>query len=120
MEALNISLNGAVLFLLKSFHDTYDKDHSLEYTLEECLLQGIKAKKASKEYSQETNNRKKFEKEIATDPSIIMDQKRMAALCKKYGIGASNAKMNEVLDEIITAPAAEVKPETKPEPAKAA
>lgn len=85
----DVELTGAIVKLLIVFNQTHDKDHSLQYTLEECLLAGITAKNRSKEYSEATQNRKKFEKEIAADPTVVLDPERMAKLCRKFGIGGT-------------------------------
>ena len=98
-NTLEVALSGAVLRLLQLFHDKYDREHSLTYTMEECLLYGIKAKSASKEYSVETQNRKKYDKELAADTSIIFHPDRMFALMKKYGIGHSNANLEKQVME---------------------
>lgn len=100
LEVLQVTISGAQLALLQFFHDRYDRDHSLTYTFEECLVAGIEAKRRSKEYSEATNNRKKFEKEIAADPTVVLQPVKMLALMKKYGIGASNEKLEE---QVITA-----------------
>ena len=112
-DVLKIELSGAVLRLLTHFHDKYDKDHSLNYTMEECLVAGIQAKQRSKDYSVETQNRKKFEKELAADPSVILHPDKMLRLCKKYGIAWSNGRLEEQVQaaasdmlEEQTAPAA--------------
>jgi uncharacterized protein YneF (UPF0154 family) len=99
MDTLQVTISGAQLALLQYFHDRYDRDHSLTYTFEECLVAGIEAKKRSKEYSEATNNRKKFEKEIAANPGIVLKPVEMLALMKKYGIGSSNAKLEEQVME---------------------
>lgn len=99
-NTLQCNITGSVLKLLQNFHDRWDRDHSLNYTLEDCLVAGIEAKRRSKEYSVETQNRKKFEKEIATDPSVILHPDRMLSLMKKYGIGASNSKLES---QVVTA-----------------
>lgn len=95
MDTLTVEITGSQLRLLQYFHDRYDKDHSLTYTFEECLVAGIEAKRRSKEYSEKSQNTKKYEKEVAADPSIILHPDRMLALMKKYGIGSSNTKLEE-------------------------
>jgi hypothetical protein len=118
MDTLQVSISGAQLALLRYYHDRYDRDHSLTYTFEECLVAGIEAKKRSKEYSEATLNRKKFEKEIAANPAIVLKPDQMLKLMQKYGIGSSNAnlekqvleaaeKMEEAELEKATAPAGE-------------
>lgn len=108
-DVLSTEITGALLVLLQSYHDRWDKDHSLRYTLEDCLLAGVQAKKRSKEYSAATENRKRFEREIAANPAIVMDPAAMIKLCRKYGIGASSdatiQKFGELEEEIETAPA---------------
>src|SRR6478735_7165659 len=98
-ETLAVTISGAQLALLQYYHDRYDRDHSLTYTFEECLVAGIEAKKRSKEYSEQTNNRKKFEKEIAANPSVVLNPVAMLGLMKKYGIGSSNTKLEEQVME---------------------
>lgn len=137
LQVLEVKISGAQLALLQYFHDKYDRDHSLTYTFEECLVAGIEAKKRSKEYSEQTNNRKKFEKEIAANPAIVLNPAGMLNLMKKYGIGSSNtqleaqvvsaaeamAKAAEAEAEELAKLEAATKPsETKPitEPTKAA
>jgi hypothetical protein len=115
MDTLKADINGAVLKLLMNFHDKYDKDHSLLYTLEECLVAGIQAKQRSKEYSIDTQNRKKFERELAADPSVILHPDKMLRLCKKYGIAWSNGKLEEQVQA-----AAESMMEEETAPAKSA
>lgn len=88
-DVLECTVEGSVLKLLKYFHDKYDREHSLNYTFEECLVAGIQAKQRSKEYSEETQNRKKFERALASDPSVITDPERMKKLCAKFGIGGT-------------------------------
>jgi hypothetical protein len=95
VEGLQVTISGAQLALLQYYHDRYDNDHSLTYTFEECLVAGIEAKKRSKEYSEQTNNRKKFEKEIAANPAIVLQPDQMLKLMKKYGIGSSNTKLED-------------------------
>lgn len=114
-DSLNVNISGAQLALLQYYHDRYDRDHSLTYTFEECLVAGIEAKKRSKEYSEQTNNRKKFEKEIAANPAIVLKPDQMLALMKKYGIGSSNAKLEEQVLE-----AAEAMEEATTKPSEAA
>lgn len=94
-NALEVTISGAQLALLQYYHDKYDREHSLTYTFEECLVAGIEAKKRSKEYSEQTNNRKKFEKEIAANPAVVLNPVEMLKLMKKYGIGSSNSKLEE-------------------------
>lgn len=94
-NALVVTITGAQLALLQYYHDTYDRDHSLTYTFEECLVAGIEAKKRSKEYSEQTNNRKKFEKEIATNPGVVLNPAAMLQLMKKYKIGHSNTQLEK-------------------------
>lgn len=96
-DVLKTEITGSVLKLLTFFHDKYDRDHSLNYTLEECLIAGVQAKQRSKEYSEQTNNRKKFEREIAADPTVILHPDKMLRLCKKYGIAWSNGKLEEAV-----------------------
>jgi hypothetical protein len=103
MDVLQINLSGSVLKLVENFHQTWDKEHSLNYTIEDCLVAGVEAKRRSKEYSEATNNRKKFEKEIATDPSIILNPSKMLDLMKKYKIGSSNSKLEDQVLEAATA-----------------
>ena len=112
-DVLKADVTGAVLRLLMNYHDRYDRDHSLLYTLEECLVAGIQAKQRSKDYSVETQNRKRFERELAADPSVILHPDKMLRLCKKYGIAWSNGKLEEAVQaeaekmmEEQTAPAA--------------
>lgn len=98
-NTLQVTISGAQLRLLQLFHDKYDREHSLTYTFEECLVAGIQAKQRSKDYSVETQNRKKFEKEIASNPSAILNPAEMLRLMKKYGIGSSNTKLEEQVME---------------------
>lgn len=118
--SLDVSLTGAILTLLINFQQRYDQGHSLEYVLEDCLLTGITAKQRSKDYSEQTNNRKLFEKAIQNDPMIVMRPKDMARLMQKYKIGASNAKATEAMDEILTAPEPAPAPTIMAAPAKVA
>src|SRR6266571_7318978 len=99
MDTLTVEITGSQLRLLQLFHDKYDKDHSLTYTFEECLVAGIDAKRRSKEYSEKTQNQKRFEKEIASDPSIVLHPDRMLKLMKKYRIGSSNEQLEEQVME---------------------
>lgn len=92
-NALQHTFTGAVLALLINFNNTWDKGHSLGFTLEECLIAGIEAKRRSKEYSEATQNRKKYEKELMADPTVVLRPTDMLRLMKKYGIGASNANL---------------------------
>lgn len=121
-NVLQATFTGAVLKMLQFFHDKWDKEHSLQYTLEDCLVAGINAKQRSKEYSVATENRKRFEREIASDPSVILDPVRMLRLCKKYGIGSANQQFENQVLEAATKPAAQPTTETTPptESAKAA
>jgi hypothetical protein len=117
-NSMTVEISGAQLRLLQYFHDKYDKDHSLTYTFEECLVAGIKAKTASKTYSETTRNEKKFHAEIASDPSIILHPDRMLKVMRKYGIGSSNAKLE---DQVQDAASKMLEEQTKPAaPEKAA
>lgn len=98
-NVLHIELQGAVLKLAQNFHDRWDKEHSLAYTIEDCLVAGIEAKRRSKEYSEETRNRKAFEKELGADPTIVLRPADMLKLCKKFGIGYSNAGFEQKIME---------------------
>lgn len=84
-----LELQGAVVALLIAYNGTHDKDHSIQYTLEDALTRGIEAMGRSKKHSAETQNRKKFEAEIGADPTVVLDPERMARLCRKYGIGGT-------------------------------
>lgn len=115
-DTLAVTISGAQLALLQYYHDRYDRDHSLTYTFEECLVAGIEAKKRSKEYSEQTNNRKKFEKEIAQNPGIVLKPIEMLALMKKYGIGSSNTKLEEqVMEAAERLEEAQLEEATKPQ-----
>lgn len=116
METLSVNISGAQLALLQYYHDKYDRDHSLTFTFEECLVAGIEAKKRSKEYSEQTNNRKKFEKEIAANPSVVLNPVAMLGLMKKYGIGSSNTQLEaQVLAAADKLAEAELEAATKPQ-----
>lgn len=114
-NALAVTISGAQLALLQFYHDRYDRDHSLTYTFEECLVAGIEAKKRSKEYSEATNNRKRFEKEIASNPAVVLNPVEMLKLMKKYGIGSSNSKLEQqVMEAAEKLEEAQLEAATKP------
>jgi hypothetical protein len=93
-DIVQFNLTGALLMLIANYHEQYDPTHSLEFVIEECLLAGVQAKQRSKDYSEQTRNRKDFEKAIATDPLIVLDPKRMTALMRKYKIGGISNPTN--------------------------
>lgn len=86
---LQLNLSPSIVALLMAYQKKWDNRHSLEYIAEECILTGVVAKDRSKQYSEETYNSKQFTAAIAADPSIVADPVRMAALAKKYKVGAS-------------------------------
>jgi hypothetical protein len=86
---LTVTLEGAVIAALRAYAAKYDTQHSIQYVLEDCLTAGVDAKMRSKKYSEETRNRKDFEKAIAADPTVVLDAARMMKLCVKYGIGGT-------------------------------
>ena len=84
-EPFLTEIEGAVLVLLKSFHDRYDKTHSLQFTLEDCLVTGITAKQRSKDYSEKIRDDKEFKRQLAADPTIMLDFDKFLRLQLKYG-----------------------------------
>jgi hypothetical protein len=82
-------IQGALLVLLTSYHDKYERMYSLQHTIEQALLVGYKAMVRSKEYAEATKKNKAFIAALAKDPTIALDPVRMSALTKKFGIGSS-------------------------------
>ncbi len=117
MDALELKLTGSVLKLAQNFRQRWDKDHSLTYVIEDAIVAGLEAKRRSKEYSEKNQNQKKFEKEIATDPQIILHPDKMLTLMKKYGFGASNTKLEE---QVLEAATKATEPASTTEPVKTA
>jgi len=113
-----MKISGALLALLQYYHQKYEDKRSLQYVIEDCLQAGVDAKRRSKEYSEKTENRKRFEKAIASDPTVVLRPADMLTLMKKYGIGSSNANLEKQVMEAAEAIAeAELEKATAPTPA---
>ena len=89
-------ITGGLLSLLTQYHDKYDTIHSLQYTLEQALITGLKALARSKDYAEATKKNKAFVNLLAKDPSIALDPVRFASLMKKFGIGSSKGGKQSV------------------------
>ena len=82
-------ITGGLLSLLTQYHDKYDTMHSLQYTLEQALITGLKALTRSKEYAETTKKNNAFINMLAKDPTLALNPERFNAMMKKFGIGAS-------------------------------
>jgi hypothetical protein len=95
-DVFKCEITGAVLVLLASFNRKHDGNHSLQYTLEDALITGLKAKIRSIEYSEETKTSRLFKAAISKDPAIVTRPAEFAALCRKYGVGCTPVEMTSM------------------------
>jgi len=93
MSKLNLTLevnpSPALVALLIAYQQKYEPRKSLQFIAEECIMTGLTAKDRSKQYSEETQNARKFQQVLADHPEYITDPVKMAELAKKFRIGAS-------------------------------
>ena len=88
---VSITLEGGVIAQVRLFQQAWDKDHSLQYVIEECLQAGVEAKRRSKEYSLQSRNRKAFDEAVSRDPSIMARPEDLVKLMQKHRIGATRS-----------------------------
>lgn len=87
--ALTVNPSPALVALLLAYQEKWEPRKSLTYIAEECILAGLTAKDRSKQYSEETQNARRFQQVLAEHPEYIMDAAKMQELAKKFRIGAS-------------------------------
>ena len=91
MSDFNMTVNPspALVALLMAYQKRWEPNKSLEFIAEECILAGVTAKDRSKQYSEETQNSRAFQKVLSDHPEYITDPEKMASLAKKFRIGSS-------------------------------
>lgn len=88
-KTFSVNLSGAILSTLISIQQEDERGRSLQYWAEETLVTGCKAIRRSREYAEETRNRKEFARQVELHPEVLGNLASMQALMRKYRIGGA-------------------------------